>query len=150
MKPHCSHPIATARCSPGLLFLLTVCLVAPAALAADRPPPAMQPGAPRSLPARPSRAPAERADPRLAAFKRELASYKTSVAALQREVQHLQAQQRRLHALARQLPSVGEDGQMLQLELQQTMNKQQQVIQTLSNILKKTGETQDSIVHNIK
>lgn len=141
---------AAGRGAAALIVLLTAWLAAPAALAADRSQPVLQRSAPHALPSRQSRAPVKQVDPRVAEFKRELASYNTNVVAVQREVQRLEAQQRRLNALARQLSSVGEDGQMLQFQLQQAMNKQQQVIQTLSNILKKTSETQDSIVRNMK
>lgn len=143
-------PTAVDRKSAGLIVLLTVCSVLPAASAADRPQPTLRPGAPHLQSPRQSPAPVKRIEPRLAEFKRELASYKKNVSALQREVQRLQVQQRRLHTLARQLSSVGDDGQTLQFQLQQAMQKQQQIIQTLSNIMKKTSETQDSLVHNIK
>lgn len=104
----------------------------------------------RGLLARSVVAPAARSAARTAAFERELASYQKNVAELQRSVQRLQVQQRRLGALARQLQTVGDDAQMMQIDLQNTLQKQQQMVQILSNITKRVHDIQSSIIRDMK
>jgi hypothetical protein len=45
---------------------------------------------------------------------------------------------------------MGDQNQMMQLQLQDAMNKQSQMMQTLSNIMKSMHDTQKAIIRNMR
>jgi hypothetical protein len=65
-------------------------------------------------------------------------------AASQAELQHY------IQALQSQMTSVGDDSQLANVALQDALQKEQQTIQTLDDILKDMNDTANAIIHNMK
>ena len=79
----------------------------------------------------------------------------TELAAQQRSLEELQALVRKFEQHQRNLKNIkiqilGDLNQMDQLKLQDAMNKQQQAMQAISNILKANNETATAIINNLK
>ena len=79
----------------------------------------------------------------------------TELAAQQRSLDELQALVRKFEQHQRNLANIkiqihGDMSQMDQLKLQDAMNKQQQAMQTLSNLLKANHDTATAIINNLK
>jgi hypothetical protein len=55
-----------------------------------------------------------------------------------------------IKVLEEHLQSTGDDGQMMQMQLQDAMNKQQQAMQTLSAIMKAQHDTMKAIISNMR
>jgi len=79
----------------------------------------------------------------------------TELAAQQRSLDELQALLRKFEQHQRNLKNIkiqnrGDLNQMDQLKLQDAMNKQQQAMQAISNILKTNHDTAAAIINNLK
>lgn len=77
------------------------------------------------------------------------------LAAQQRSLDELQAIVRKFEQHQRNLTNIkiqihGDLSQMDQMNLQDAMNKQQQIMQTLSNLLKANHDTATAIINNLK
>ena len=55
-----------------------------------------------------------------------------------------------LKALERKLLTVQDDNQLLNMDLQQKMQKQSQILQTMSNLMKHMRDTQNSVIRNMR
>lgn len=91
-----------------------------------------------------------RMDPNLQAFRLELAAYRQDLAAVERRVRRMKARQQRLRDLASKLSGVADDGQMWESKLQSALQKQQQISQMMSNILKTMNDTAKSVINNMQ
>lgn len=124
------------RCAQGIRLVGLICLLAVFVTPSHGAGP-LQPAAHARL------------DPNLRAFRLELAAYRQDLAALARRVRRMRASQQRLRALAAKLQGVGDNSSFVNVELQNTLQKQQRNLQMLSAISKTMSDTAKAIIKNI-
>jgi len=64
--------------------------------------------------------------------------------------QKIKSLQTGVTVLEQKLQTVGDDGQLANIDLQNSLQKMQQTLQTLSNISKTLHQTQESIIRNMR
>ncbi len=80
----------------------------------------------------------------------ELKALQQTMAEVRRLSERLKKHQTRLAGLNSKMSSMGDESQMMQLQLQDAMNRQSQMMQIMSAIMKSMHDTQKSIINNMR
>jgi hypothetical protein len=94
--------------------------------------------------------PSANAQPVTQSWQMEYAATAKTLEEADAVVRRLDMHQRKLKQLAKQLHTVGGDEQKAKLQLQDLLQKQQQVMQTMSNVSRQLHDTQMGIVRNMR
>jgi chromosome segregation ATPase len=132
-----------------LLLMALALLAAPFAFAADRMQSTTRPDVTRTAPPGTHISRPAQNSPQVAAFKREFASYQQKIAALQRDVERLQVQLRQLNVMAANMRSTRDGSQLMNMDLQNTLQRQQQTLQEMSRISKMIHNSSMNVIRKI-
>ena len=95
-------------------------------------------------------APSANAQPVTQSWQMEYAATAKTLEEADAVVRRLDMHQRKLKQLAIQLHSVGGDEQMAKLQLQDLLQKQQQLVQIMNNVSRQLRDTQMGMVRNME
>jgi hypothetical protein len=76
--------------------------------------------------------------------------YETLEPKIQADFKTLIEKLQKLIACTQELNTIGDDAQLKKIDLQDKLQKQQQFVQTISNIMKNQQDTLKSIINNLK